>query len=117
MKYIRTKENIRQSNRVLRIAKSTDRVFVIRVYRDHRNGGQSSAEFVKNGRIYNPFYDIWKNKPDEYGKTLEELIDEGFNLEFAGYHGDGKDAFWNNTEWNHLDLVVQSRLLEREVNK
>lgn len=113
-KYIRTKEDIRQNNRVLRIAKSTSRVFVIFTDRKYKGGGEGGVHFVKNSRSYNPFFDIPEHRDnEEFGKTLEELISEGYNLKFAGYHGDGKDAYWNNTWWNHLDLVVQSRLLER----
>lgn len=111
VKYIRTKHDVHNNNRVLQLAKSTSRVFVISITRNYKNGGQSSAECVKNGKIYNPFFDVWEGGHEEYGKTLEELIAEGFNLKYAGYHGDGKDAYWNNTWWNEIDLVVMSRLL------
>lgn len=109
-KYIRTKYDIHHNNKVLNIAKSTSRVFVISVDRKTNIGYEGSCEFVKNSRIYNPFFDVkdFRNY-EEYGKTLEELIAEGFNLKYEGYHGDGKDAFWNNA--NELDLVVMSRLL------
>jgi hypothetical protein len=112
IKYIRTKHDIHNNNRVLKLAKSTSRVFVIYTDRKYKNGGSCSAEFVKNERIYNPFFDIPDHgNNEEYGKTLEELIAEGFNLKYAGYHGDGQDTYWNNTWWNQLDLVVMSRLL------
>lgn len=109
-KFIRTKYDIHNNNRVLKLAKSTSRVFVIYLSKYYNLGYEGSAEFVKNGKVYNPFFDVkGLRNYEEYGKTLEELIAEGFNLEYAGYHGDGKDAFWNNA--NELDLVVMSRLL------
>lgn len=112
LKYIRTKYDIHNNNRVLKLAKSTSRVFVIYLSRNYKNGGEGSAECVKNGKIYNPFFDVYGfRNNEEYGKTLEELIAEGFNLKYAGYHGDGQNAYWNNHKNNILDLVVMSRLL------
>jgi hypothetical protein len=124
IRYARTKRDAHNNNRVLRLAKSTKRVFAIHVDRkrnDNTREGKGYAVLVKNGREYNPWFDV----PDdrvfqkycqgraEYGKTLEELINENYNLKFAGYHGDGRDAYWNNYKYNTLDLVVQMRLLER----
>ncbi len=119
-KFLRTKEDIRQNNRVLRIANSTHRVFVVFTSREfnHPFRGQGGVIFVKRGREYNPAFDcdFWPERPSparnrkpEYGKTLQSYIDDGFNLRFAGYPGDRKDAFWNKS----TDLVVISRLKER----
>lgn len=123
IKYFRTDRDIRNNNRVLRLAKRTDRVFVIYVDRDHKNGGEGRADFVKHGRIYNPAFDCdycldWPhlcggNRSPEYGASLQELIDQGFNLKYCGRPGDGKEAYWNNHDNNHIDLVVQMRLLTR----
>jgi len=113
IKYFRTKKDIRINNRILKLSKSTNRVFIVYLSRNYKNGGEGQAECIKKGRIYNPFFDVSEYKSKEYGKTLEEIIEEGFNITFAGYHGDKKDAYWNNTSWNELDLVVQSRLLSK----
>ena len=111
IKYKRTKTDIHNNKRVLNISKSTPRVFVIYLRRDYKNGGEGSAEFVKNGKIYNPFFDVFGRRSyAEYGKTLEQLIEEGFNLRYAGYHGDCKEAFWNNSD--ELDLIIKARLLD-----
>ncbi len=108
--------------RVLRIAKNIRRVFVVSADRYDRQGGTSFAKFVKHGRIYHPDFDChywldqnswWYKFPPEYEETLEELVEQGYNLKLAGYPGDGKKAYWNNHSYNSINLICQMRLLER----
>lgn len=84
-KFLRTKEDIRQNNRVLRIANSTRRVFVVFTSREfnHPFRGQGGVIFVKRGREYNPAFDcdFWPERPSparnrkpEYGKLYRVIL-------------------------------------------
>ncbi|MGN0016554.1 MAG: hypothetical protein ACI37O_04365 [Candidatus Avelusimicrobium sp.] len=120
-KWIHSKRQIHNTNRVLRLAKTVKRIFVVCGDRWNGEAGDGFAYFVKHGRIYNPDFDCryyldnWSPKkfPPEYEETLEELVEQGYNLSFGGYPGDRKKAYWNNHEHNKIDLIVQMRLMER----
>lgn len=120
-KWIHSKRDLHNTNRVLRLAKTLRRIFMVGADRWNGIEGSSRAFFIKHGRIYNPDFDCnyhlddmpRKRFPPEYGDTLEELTAQGYHLKFIGYPGDGKEACWNNYPGNSIDLVVQMKLLER----
>ena len=72
-------------------------------YNKKTQSGGGYCGFVKDGREYD-------YKTDTLGRTLQEIFDDGVDIEFAGYHGDGCECFWNDL-YCIKDLIIKSRVM------
>lgn len=97
--YLHETWQIKETEDVLKNAHNGDIIF----YDRHTaTSGEGGTFVVYNGKEWMPHYCGCKHR------TLQQLVDEGFNLKYAGHRGDGnKDAWWNQGEpLNLLDLAV-----------
>lgn len=101
-KYEHTKEQIEQTARCLEEARERDIIGYDRW--DKANLSGCSGSFcLKNGKEWHLYY-MHNPSKAKVAKTLQQYVDEGYNLKISGHHGDGQEAWWNNC-CGDLDLV------------
>lgn len=99
-KYEHTKEQLEDTADCLANAKERDIIGYSRW--DLANlKGESGTFVLKNGKEW--YFKYAK----ENTRTLQQFVDEGYNLEIFGRHGDGQQAWWNNCngDMTLLDLM------------
>ena len=92
--YLHEDYQIKETNDILKNSRNGDVVY----YDRHTNtSGEGGTFIVYNGKEWQPHYCSCKHR------TLQQIVDEGFNLKYAGRRGDdNKQAWWN--ECDKLDL-------------
>lgn len=100
-KYEHTKEQLEATADCLANAKERD---IIQFHRFDKANlcGYSGTFVLKNGREWHSSL-----KKASEARTLQQFVDEGYNLKIFGHHGDGKVAWWNNCngDMTLLDLM------------
>lgn len=101
--YLHTQEELAQTANVLENWKNGDIIFVNR-YTNDRGDGHSVA--IVDGKEWNPSYCKWYDQTK--ARTLQQLVEQGYNLDFAGRYGDGnKCAWWNDCrDLSLIDISV-----------
>lgn len=101
-KYEHTKEQLEQTDRCLAEVRERDIIGFDRW--DKANlSGHSGTFCLKNGKEWH-LSDMRHQTVMREKRTLQQYVDEGYNLKITGHHGDGQEAWWNNCCGN-LDLV------------
>lgn len=99
--YIHYDYHIEETEWVLKNCRDGD---VIYCNRDNGTSGDGNTFVLYKGKEWKPHYCNCKHR------TLKQLIDEGYNLKYAGHRGDNnKVAWWNDCELLDLfDLAIMN---------
>lgn len=102
-KYEHTAIQLEQTARCLAEARERDIISFDRW--DKANlSGHGGTFCLKDGKEWHLYYMKNTSKAKE-AKTLQQYVDEGYNLKIFGHYGDGQTAWWNNKGGIDLSLL------------